>query len=105
MKENDQNFKDPQLNALLREARVSPGLPPRFRENVWRRIEHTEAPAKTGSWIEALAGLILRPKFALTAASAILLAGLLVGTWDGRLAARHDAQMNYLASVVPHATR
>jgi hypothetical protein len=104
MKEN-KSAGDPPLGALLRQARVSPSLPPRFQQNVWRRIEDTEAPAKSGSWLEALANLILRPRFAVAAAAAMLLAGVLAGTAEGRQMARHDAQMNYLASVAPQSSR
>lgn len=104
MKEN-QLPDDPQVSALLREARTFPGLPPRFQQNVWRRIEEADAPVKPASWLDALAAFILRPRFALAAAAVMLLAGVLAGTLDGRQAARHDAQMNYLASVAPQSVR
>lgn len=105
MKENHLCSDDPQVRALLRQARVSPGLPPRFRQNVWRRIENAEATMKPASWLDALAALILRPRFALTAAAALLLAGVFLGALEGRQEVRHDAQMNYLASVAPQAVR
>jgi hypothetical protein len=105
MKENKIHPADPQISALLRESRVSPSLPPRFQQNVWRRIEDAEAPAKSESWLDALAALILRPRFAVTAAAVLLLAGISAGTLEGRQMARHDAQMNYLASVAPQAVR
>jgi len=96
---------DPKLSALLRESRVMPALPPRFQQNVWRRIEDAAAPAQPASWLDSLAALILRPRFALATAAAVLLAGVFAGTLEGRQAARHDAQLNYLASVAPHALR
>ena len=105
MKENLQPSDDPRLSALLRESRLSPGLPPRFQQNVWRRIEAAEVPAKSGSWLDAVAALILRPRFALATAAVVLVAGVLAGTLDGRQTARHDAQRNYLASVVPRDVR
>jgi len=105
MKEPAPQPDDPKLGALLRQARVAPGLPPRFQENVWRRIEDAEAPAGQGSWLDMLASLILRPRFALMAATVLLLAGILAGTWEGRQMARHDAQMNYLSSVMPPTLR
>jgi len=105
MNENRQPVEDPALNALLREARVSPALPPRFQQNVWRRIEDAEAPAKADSWLDALAALVLRPKFAVVAAAVVLLAGIFAGTVEGRQVALHNAQINYLASVVPHVAR
>ena len=105
MKENSQHSDDAQVSALLRQARTSPGLPPRFQQNVWRRIEDAEAPAKPASWLDALAGLILRPRFAVAAVAGLLLAGVSAGTIEGRQLARHDAQINYLAAVAPHAVR
>jgi len=98
------NAPDQNLTALLRENRPAPELPPRFRQNVWRRIEDAAAPA-TETWLDALAALVLRPRFALAVAAGLLLAGMLAGTVDGRHLARHDAQLNYLAAVAPHAVR
>lgn len=105
MKENNLSPDDPRIGALLRQARPSPALPPRFQQNVWRRIEDAEAPAKADSCLDALAALILRPRFALAAAAVMLLAGALAGTLEGRQVARHDAEMNYVASVVPPSLR
>ena len=105
MKKEDVNPADEKLGTLLRESRTFPALPPRFQQNVWRRIEDAEAPAKSESWLDALSALILRPRFALAAAAALVLAGSLFGALEGRQAVRHDAQMNYLASVAPHALR
>jgi len=105
MKKEDINPADEKLGTLLRESRTFPALPPRFQQNVWRRIEDAEAPAKSESWLDALSALILRPRFALAAAAALVLAGSLFGALEGRQAVRHDAQMNYLASVAPHALR
>ena len=105
MKENNIQPADPQISGLLRESRASPSLPPRFQQNVWRRIEDADAPAKPASWLEALATLMLRPRFAAAAAVVLLLAGVSAGTLEGRHVARHDAQMNYLASVAPQSLR
>ena len=99
------NTDEIKLSALLRVVRPEPELPPRFQQNVWRRIEDAEAPAPAGSWLDALAVLILRPRFALATASILLLAGILAGTVEGHQLAHHDARMNYLASVAPHAAR
>jgi hypothetical protein len=99
------NTEDIPLQTLLRQTRPAPALPPRFQQNVWRRIEDAEAPAQPASWLDALANLILRPRFALAAAAVLLLTGVFAGTLEGRQMARHDAQINYLASVAPHALR
>jgi hypothetical protein len=99
------NSEDNKFQELLRGSRPSPAPPPRFQQNVWRRIEDAEATAKSESWLDALAALILRPRFAVATATALLLAGVFAGMADGRQFARHDAQMNYLAAVAPHAAR
>jgi len=96
---------DAALTALLRPARVSPDLPPGFQQNVWRRIEDSEAAVPTTSWLDAMAALILRPRFAAAAAAVLLLAGILAGTANGRQLARHEAEMNYVASVAPAFAR
>jgi len=99
---------DARLGALLRESRVSPALPPRFQEGVWRRIEEAAAPVKvTGgiAWLDALATLVLRPRFALATAAVLMVAGALLGVREGSLAARQDAQARYLAVVAPNSLR
>jgi hypothetical protein len=104
MKDN-MNTNDPKLSALLRESRLSPALPPRFQQNVWRRIETAEAPVKSESWLDALAALILRPKFAFVTVAVLLGVGIVFGTMDGSQAARHDAQARYIAAVAPNSLR
>ena len=99
------NAPDQKLTALLRENRPAPALPPRFQQNVWRRIEDAEVAEESKSWLATLAALILRPRFAVATAAVLLLAGIFAGMADGRQLARHDAQQNYLASVAPHAVR
>ena len=99
------NIEEVQLQALLRESRATPALPPHFQQNVWRRIEDAESAAPSATWLDALAALILRPRFAYAAAAALLLSGVILGVQEGRHVARHDAQMNYLASVAPHSLR
>lgn len=96
---------DAKLSSLLQQSRVSPSLPPRFQENVWRRIEAAEAPVKAESWLDALAAMVLRPKFALATAVVLLFAGVSLGTHEGTQTARHDAQARYLAAVAPNSLR
>jgi hypothetical protein len=104
MKDN-LNPMDTKLSALLREARRSPTLPPRFQENVWRRIETGGSRPNPASWLNALAALVLRPKFALATAALLLLTGAWLGTHEGSQAVRQDAQSRYLASVMPDSLR
>jgi hypothetical protein len=105
MKENQIHPGDAEIGALLRQIRVSPSLPPRFQQNVWRRIEDAEVAEPSASWLDALVAFILRPRLAFAAAAVLLLTGVFAGTLEGRQAARHTAQMNYLAAVAPYAAR
>ncbi len=104
MKEN-MNSNDSKLSALLRESRLSPSLPPRFQENVWRRIEDAEAPVESGSWLDVFAALVLRPRFAFATVSALVLAGVLLGTYQGTQTARQNEQARYIALVAPNPLR
>jgi hypothetical protein len=106
----DPEASDVRLGALLREASrtAESPLPPRFREGVWRRIEEAEAPARSpGSptWLEALAAMVLRPRFALATAMVLMVAGTLLGVHEGHHLARQDAQARYLAVVAPNSLR
>lgn len=104
----DPGASDAQLGALLREARVSPALPPRFRDGVWRRIEEAEAPVRAAggmAWLDALAALVLRPRFALATAVVLIAGGALFGVRQGNQLAKQDAQARYLAVVAPNSLR
>jgi hypothetical protein len=99
------NPEDARLKALLQEARPSPSLPPRFRENVWRRIEGAEAPAAGIGWLEAAVTLLLRPRFAYATVGLLMLLGMLLGAHEGSKTARASAEAQYVASVAPNALR
>jgi hypothetical protein len=80
------NHDDPKLDGLLHGWKVETTLPPRFQEQVWHRVAAQEAPALSPvvvlqNWI---AQLILRPSFALSYASILLMLGLLGGVWQAR---------------------
>lgn len=110
MNKENTNPGDAKLSALLREAfrDATPSLPPRFQEGVWRRIEEAEAPGRIpGSlaWLDTLAALMLRPKLAFAGVAALMLAGVLLGAYQGAQVARQDAQAHYLAAVAPNPLR
>ena len=96
---------DARFSAVLRTARPSPSLPPRFQENVWRRIAEAEVPAKSGSWLDAFAALVLRPRFAYATVATVVLAGVLLGTYQGAQTVRQGEQARYLAAVAPNSLR
>jgi len=104
MKEN-MNPNDAPLSALLRAARPSPSLPPRFQENVWRRIEAGGAGAGSAGWLATLVALVMKPRFALAGAALLLLAGAWLGAHEGTQVVRQDAQGRYLAAVMPGSLR
>jgi hypothetical protein len=108
MNKENINLDDAKLRALLRASRVAPALPPRFQESVWRRIEDAEAPVSSTpglSWLDALAALLLRPRFAYATVTALVLAGALLGAYQGTQLAKQDAQARYVAMVAPNALR
>jgi len=98
------NIEDSKLSGWLRESRATPALPPRFQENVWRRIEATTTPKKSGNWLDALVALILRPRLAFAGVALLLLTGTLLGAQSGVQTARHEAQMRYVAAVAHEFT-
>jgi hypothetical protein len=99
------NPDDSKLSELLRQSRVSPPLPPRFQENVWRRIEDADASVKAPSWLDLLAAFVLRPRYAYAAIVALILAGMLIGAHQGAQNFKLDAQARYIAIVAPNALR
>ncbi|MEY4387534.1 MAG: hypothetical protein RLY20_2817 [Verrucomicrobiota bacterium] len=104
MNTDKSNPNDAALRKILREGRPTPGLPPRFQANVWQRIERGESGANA-SWIEALAALVLKPRFAFATASALVLIGALLGMWEGSAHARQTAQARYIESVAMSMSR
>jgi len=98
--------EDTKLGTLLRASRVGPALPPRFQEGVWRRIEEAEEPIQSTdsiAWLDKLAALVLHPRFALTTATVLIVAGALLGVREGSQMVKQDAQARYLAAVAPHS--
>ena len=107
MKKENFNPDDSKLSSLLRESRIVPSLPPRFQENVWRRIADVEADKSADSpvWLVSLIAWVLRPRLALAAITALVLVGALFGMREGNQLARHDSQARYLAAVAPNSLR
>lgn len=62
-------------------------------------MEQKHADSTAPSWVESLAALVLKPRFAVASVCALVLAGALFGTIDGTAHARHDAQERYVAAV------
>ena len=102
MKSNDEP-----LNRILQQWRVTTPLPPRFGEQVWKRIERAETPGV--SLAEAarawFAAAFARPAFAFAYVTVLLMIGHTVGAlqasqttvrWEQELEAR------YVQSIDPY---
>ena len=99
---------DAKLGALLRDARVTPSLPPGFQESVWRRIERAETDSSAEddlTWFDLLAGWLLRPRPALAVSVLLLLVGVRLGWRSGEQLARQQAQVRYVTAVAPNSLR
>jgi len=104
MKNRVQPPDDARLRSLLRQARPSPALPPRFQESVWRRIERAEAPSESVSladWLDRAAAWLLRPRLALAGVAAMLVVGIFIGVLQGSSLAHDQAKQRYLTAVSP----
>ena len=112
MKTNNPDENDTSLRALLQEWKPEASLPPRFQEQVWRRIERAEAapvpsislPAVFSNW---LTNLLARPAFATTYVAALLVIGASVGWSQARQeTARVTGELSarYAQEVDPYQT-
>lgn len=99
---------DDQLHSALREWKLNEPLPPRFREQVWNRLERQTADESVGFWqfmVGWINSSVARPALAVIYASILLALGLA----GGFLRAQHDnAKMDssietrYVQSVDPY---
>jgi hypothetical protein len=99
--------EETKFQELLRSARPTAEFPPRFQENVWRRIEHAEtsrARISTG-WLDALAAWVLRPQLAFAVAAVIIFTGAGLGWSRGERLAQNEAQARYVSAVAPSLLR
>ena len=103
----NQQQDEARLLALLRESKPTSPLPPRFQENVWRRIECVEVgqPGERRNWLDAFVNLVLRPRLAFAAVAVLVLMGTVLGVREGVQTARHEAQARYVTAVAPDVLR
>ena len=102
------NEADAKLSRLLRECKVETNLPPRFQEQVWRRIERVEAQAKVHLWhtfTQWVDSTINRPALAVSYVAVLLFVGLTTGYFqaqDKSLQTEARWRTAYFQSVDPY---
>ena len=81
--------EDERLSQLLQTWRVDEPLPPRFGQDVWRRLAHDEAMRAAAPGVGLLERLkpwweasVRRPAFAAAYLGMFLAAGLSIGFWQ-----------------------
>ena len=89
MKTDNSNENDPLLRALLKEWKPEASLPPRFQEQVWRRIERAEGPAVPSAPLATvfanwLTNILPRPALATSFMAVLLVIGASVGWSQAR---------------------
>jgi hypothetical protein len=96
------------MDELLREWRVDAPLPPRFQEQVWRRIERAaarpESPPRT-LLSRLLGGALPCPGFAFACLAVFLALGMAAGAWAAqRKTSRLDSELGlrYVQSIDPY---
>jgi hypothetical protein len=103
---NSSEENDPPLKGVLGHWKVDATLPPRFQENVWRRIAQQEASASPRrsfiSWIEAA---FKRPVLVTSYVTVLLLIGLTTGyrqAQDKTVREQSQERTLYVQSVDPY---
>jgi hypothetical protein len=88
---------DQGLRQALHQWKVESSLPPRFQEQVWRRIERAEVQVQVPAWMllwQRLTAALARPTPAISYVAVLLFAGLLAGYWQARVTrAQAEEQM------------
>jgi len=109
MKSEIPNDDPGRLHQLLQEWQVESALPPRFSEQVWRRIDRPDADSIATNPLAALrrslAQWIVRPSFAFSYAAVLLAAGLFAGFWHAHAASQRVSQTlsaRYVQMVDPY---
>jgi len=108
MKPENSGHDDAVLSGLLREWKVDSDLPPRFSEQVWRRIERGETAATFSPWASLwnrIAQAFARPSLAAGYVAVLLLAGLAAGYFQARIGTERvqdELSTRYVQMVDPY---
>ncbi len=95
---------DANLRVLLQQAHPATALPPRFQEDVWRRLDRAQPPRAATAprpWLEWIFPGVRHPAYAAVGAGLLMLAGTVWGTEAGTDQLRRAEQVRYLAAVSP----
>ena len=108
MKPNHASENDEPLHELLAQWKVAESLPPRFQEQVWKRIEQAETQKPQSSlaalvrWIEAA---FRQPALATAYVAVLLFVGLGAGYWRAQgtmTQSQSELRARYVQSVDPY---
>jgi hypothetical protein len=108
MTPNQNPDSDERLRKVLREWVVDAPLPPRFQEQVWKRIARAEAPSESLFWtgLARLVEVVLpRPKIAFSYVAALLVLGVTAGSVTAQIkSSQLDATLRarYVQAVDPY---
>src|SRR5215469_7402224 len=108
MRSNQPADNDESMRKLLREWQVENALPPRFQEQVWKRIADTETNFALSLWtrVRSLVEAALnRPVLAASYLTVLLLIGTTAGRQQGQAKAAHvesQFQVRYVQMVDPY---
>jgi predicted membrane-bound dolichyl-phosphate-mannose-protein mannosyltransferase len=108
MKQNQNPESDERLRAVLREWVVDTPLPPRFQDQVWKRIARDEVPSASSFWawlVRLVEVVLLRPRIAFSYVAALLVLGVAAGSVAAQIKSnRLDATLStrYVQSVDPY---
>ncbi len=110
MKTNQIPQDDESLRAVLRQWTLNAPLPPRFQQQVWRRIARAETKPETTVWawlLNLVEVALPRPKVAYSYVAILLLFGAAAGSWAAQRKTNGlDAALGwrYVQSVDPYQT-
>lgn len=104
----DKQSPDDSLRTLLQAWRLEDSLPPRFQQEVWRRIEGTGRPGSVTLWSlfrQWLEAALARPALAVAYVAVLITLGLALGFHQGQShSSRAEARLaaGYVQSIDPY---
>jgi hypothetical protein len=109
MKSNEPE-NDERLRTVLRQWVVDAPLPPRFQDQVWKRIDRAEARPQPGFWtnlVRLFESALPRPKIAFSYIVTLLVLGVTAGSVAAQIKSGHlntALSERYVQLVDPYHT-